>query len=82
MRPTFTNLLVVASFSECYTADFACQILAAFFSKRYFRGVFLCPLRFLIFGFIRFLPNLAQLLMKGCSTNLFRLFNRFVGECV
>ena len=32
------------------------------------------PLKFLFFGFIRFLPNLAQLLMKGCSTNLLRLF--------
>ena len=45
-----------------------------FSQKGIFAEFFLCPLRFLFFGFIRFLLNLAQLLMKGCSTNLLRLF--------
>ena len=46
---TFTNLLVAASFSECYTVDFACQILSCIFLKKAFsRSFFYAPLDFIL----------------------------------
>ena len=40
---TFATLLVAASFSECYTADFAFQILSCIFLKKAFSRSFFMP---------------------------------------
>ena len=47
IEATCYYLLLIVSFSECFTADFAFQILAAFFLKKHFYRVFLdAPLDF------------------------------------
>ena len=51
---TFTNVLVVASFSECYTADFACQILSCIFLKKAFSRSFFMPPYIFILWFYPF----------------------------
>ena len=76
-KATFVNLLMAVLFSECFSADFAFQIFKLHFSQKGIFTKFLDapPPRLFQFGFIYFLPNLAQLHREGCSKNLSRLFS-------
>ena len=55
-----------------FTTDFALHLWSCLFLKRH-QMSHRCPIKTFCFGFNRFIPNLAQLFMKRCSTNLSRL---------
>ena len=73
-KATLIDFLVILSFIDGFTTNFALQMFSCIFLKMTFLWSFELPPIFVLVLFILLPPNLSQVFMKGCSTNLLRLF--------